>query len=75
MKIKTIHVSVDKAIEKKTWKDNCSKGNRWGLTYGADADLSKRDDPIDSIIELDNQLRLLIAERLSGGTQEKKNVD
>ena len=64
MKIKTIHVSVDKAIEKKTWKDNCSKGNRWGLTYGADADLSKRDDPIDSIIELDNQLRKLIKERL-----------
>ena len=64
MKIKTIHVSVDKAIEKKTWKDNCSKGNRWGLTYGADADLSRRDDPIDSIIKLDNQLRKLIKERL-----------
>ena len=75
MKIKKIHVSVDKAIEKKTWQDNLSKGNRWGLTYGADADLSKRDDPIDSIIKLDNQLRLLIAQRLSEGTQEKKNVD
>jgi len=67
MKIKHIHVSVDKAVERKTWKDNYSKGNRWGLTYGADAELSKRDDPIDSIIKLDNQLRELIAERLPGG--------
>ena len=67
MRIKTIHVSVDKAIEKKTWKDNQAKGSRWGLTYGADADLSRRDDPIESIVNLDNQLRKLIKERLGGG--------
>ena len=67
MRIKTIHVSVDKAIEKKIWKDNHATGNRWGLTYAADADLSKRDDPIESIVNLDNQLRKLIKERLGGG--------
>jgi len=66
LKIKHINVIVSKAIEKKTWHDNLSKGSRWGLTYGADADLSRRDDPIDSIISLDNQLRELIAERLEG---------
>ena len=64
MKIKHIHVEVTKGLEKKTWHDNLSKGNKWGLTYGADADLSRRDDPMDALIRLDDQLRELIGERL-----------
>jgi len=64
MKIKKISVSVAKQIDKKDWSDGSLKGFSWGLKYGADADLSNKDDPIDSIILLDNQLRELISERL-----------
>ena len=72
MKIKKISVVVSKSLERKDWQDGSSKGNRWGLTYGADADLSNKDDPLDSIIKLDEQLRELVQERLTITINGKK---
>jgi hypothetical protein len=56
MRIKQISVTVSKEIQ----HDKCS----WGVKYGTTADLSRKDEPIDSIIKLDQELRDLIAERL-----------